>query len=125
VKFIRISLIQILSRFLTQYSKAQELLSPFTIPCRVIQLVIISKVIAKQYGLKCNNLIVCSNGQIYRAGFFDIGSSLSSIKAVQYILIHGFGIRGHDAYLLEQILKRSSGIVIEDHGGRISVLYSI
>ncbi len=79
---------------------------------------------AKQYGIKYNNIILCSNGAVYGSTSLDIGSSSDIVDAARYLLCTGFEIRGRAAYILGYLLRRSSGIVVEEHHDKVTVLYS-
>ncbi len=124
VKFIRVSLIQIVSRILGLQQRAQPLTTPFSFPCKPVQLIIVSRVVARQYGIKYNNIILCSNGAVYGSTLFDISSSSDIVETARYLLCTGFEIRGRTAYILKYLLRRSSGIVVEEHPDKVTVLYS-
>ncbi len=124
VKFIRVSLIQIVSRILGLQQRAQPLTTLFSLPCKPIQLAIVSRVVAKQYGVRYSNIILCSNGAVYGSTLLDIGSGSDIVEAARYLLCTGFEIRGRAAYILEHILRRSTGIAVEEHHDKVTVLYS-
>jgi len=124
VRFLKISLVQILARVFTLQQRAQKLQSIFSIPCKPTLFIIISRPIAAQYRIKYSNLIQCVDGTIYGSEVLDVGSSTDAVEVARYILCNGFEIRGSDAYRLRYVLRRSSGILVEEHRNRVVVMYA-
>lgn len=83
----------------------------------------VSKIVAKQYLLEFNTMIICENGDVYKTNLFDLGSK-EYTEALRYILVEGFNIRGRDAFKLGLILKRSSGIRIVSDNAKIKLFYA-
>ncbi len=97
----------------------------FRIPCEVVEVVIVSKVVANQFRAPFNAAITCIDGTSYATNMLDVGYSDSSAYATSYVLCNGFDIRGRNAVLLKQIIKRATSIVVEKHLDKVSILYSI
>ncbi len=125
IKFVRVSYTQLISRVLAIQDQAQELQTFFQIPCSPRQIVLISRVLAQQFKLRFSNVVLCSDGRVYGSNLLDIGSEIAATDTVHYILVQGLGIRGRDAALLQQLLRRVSAIAIELHNDRAAILYSI
>ncbi|HIP56772.1 MAG TPA: hypothetical protein EYH02_01690 [Ignisphaera aggregans] len=124
VKFLKVSLVQILSRVFTLQQRAHELQSVFSIPCKPTLFIIVSRLVAAQYRIRYSNLIQCVDGTIYGSEVLDVGSSTDVVEVARYILCNGFEIRGSDAYRLRYILRRSSGVLVEEHGDRVVIMYA-
>ena len=124
VKFLKVSLLQILSRVFTLQHRVHALQSIFSIPCKPILFIIVSRLVATQYRIKYNNLIQCVDGTVYGSEALDVGSSTDIVEVARYILCNGFEIRGPDAYRLRYVLRRSSGILVEEHRNRVVVMYA-
>jgi len=123
-RFVLVGLLQIVGKMIDLMSKAKELANPFNLPCEVVEVYLATKIIAQQYNLKYNALVLCIDGEVYGSNSFDIGSK-EYAEPVRYILVNAFNIRGHDAFKLSLVLRRSSGVAVLKQGGIVKVLYSI
>ncbi len=125
VKFIKVSLMQNVSRAMAMDSSAKELESVFRIPCDVSVMVILSRVIAQQYRLRYTAYLMCCNGEVYATRYIDVGSYAPSCDAALYLLQHGFSIYGRNAVILRNIIRRATSLAIEVHSDGVSILYSL
>ncbi len=125
VKFIRVSYQQIVSRVLSLEPRARDLESVFRIPCDVVELHVVSRVVARQYGIRRNAIAKCRSGEVYATNLLDVGTYGSECEVVSYLIKIAFGIRSWDATKLDHVVKRCTALGVEDHGDRVTVLYSL
>ena len=125
VKFLRVSYQQIVSKILSLSPRAKELESVFRVPCDVVELYVVSKVIASQYGLQRNALFLCREGDVYATNLLNVGSYGVECETLSYLIKIAFGIRSWDATKLDHIVKRCTALGVEDHFDKVTILYSL
>ncbi|NPA96498.1 MAG: hypothetical protein GXO32_02710 [Crenarchaeota archaeon] len=125
VKFIRVSYQQIVSRLLSVEPRARDLESVFRVPCDVREMYVVSRIVAKQYGISRNAIVLCSDGEAYATSALDIGTYGDECEVVSYLIKVAFGVRSWDATKLDHIVKRCTALGVEDHVDKVTILYSL
>jgi len=110
------------------YRKASYVVEPekiFDVGRDVVEVLIISTILASQHNFRFNTVVRSLDGAIVGIKGLDIASDDPVVRSTMYFLATWFGIYGRDGAMLFQLLRRCTALRVESRNGFLKVYYSL